>query len=184
MIFFVAFIVRVDGHRSIAQDGLRTDGCHRNKFIRILEHIFEVIQRGFFFAVFHFEVGDGGLEARRPVDQTGTAIDESLFVEAHKRLSDCPAQPLVQGEAFAAPVTGGAEAPDLIRDHAAVFLLPFPGALDEFLAPELFARHFLVFEQVAFHHELCGNAGVIGARNPERGNALHAVIADHQIFDD
>ncbi len=64
----------------------------------------------------------------------------------------------------------------------AVFLLPIPGAFDKFFAPEFFARHFLGFQKIALHHELRGDAGVVGARHPERGNAFHAVIADHQIF--
>ena len=35
---------------------------------------------------------------------------------------------------------------------------------------------------MALHHELCGDAGVIRAGHPQRGIALHAVIADHQIL--
>ena len=48
--------------------------------------------------------------------------------------------------------------------------------------PEFLARHFFGLEQMPFHHELRGNARVVGARHPQRGDALHAVVADHQVF--
>jgi hypothetical protein len=144
-----AFIVGMHCHGSIAEDGLGADGCDGDKFVRTFDHVLEVIQLHFLFAVFHLEVRDGGLEARRPVDQARTTVDQSLFVEVDKGLPYCPAQPIVEGEAFPAPVAGRAEAADLVRDDAAVLVLPFPGALDEFLAPEFLAGHFLVLQQVA-----------------------------------
>ncbi len=196
--FLVALIVRVNSHRRVAKDGFGTDGCHRDE-IGIpklcfgnarsrtsgfrFEHVLEIVQRRILFLVFHLEVRDGGLESRRPVDQARSAVDQSLFIEVDKGLSDCPAQPIVQGEAFTAPVAGSTEAADLVRDDATVLALPFPGAFEEFLASHFFARHLLVLEDVAFHHELCGDARMIGTGDPQRGITLHAVVADHQVFD-
>ncbi len=186
----VALILGVDGHGRIAQDGLGADGRHGDIDLRGLQDlgglwsklVFEVIQRGLLLGVFHFEVRDGGLEARRPVDQARAAIDESLFVEAHEGFAHGAAQAVVEGEALALPVAGGAQAADLSRDLVGVLVFPLPGALEEFLAAQFLARDLLGAQQVTLHHQLRGDARMVGARHPQRGITLHAVIADHQVF--
>ena len=109
-IFLIALIVRVDGHRGITQYRLgadRGDGdififCGDGRLPVLTAYlILKVIECRFFLTVFHLQVGDGGLEARRPVDETRAAVDESFFVEAHKSLPHSAAEPGVQGEALA-----------------------------------------------------------------------------------
>ena len=48
--------------------------------------------------------------------------------------------------------------------------LPLPDALDEFLAPEIEAV-FAFGGELALDHHLRGDAGVIGARLPQRGRS-------------
>ena len=51
---------------------------------------------------------------------------------------------------------------------------------EEFLAPEIVARNAFCI-QLALHHDLGGDAGVVGARLPQGVLALHAVVADQGI---
>ena len=62
----------------------------------------------------------------------------------------------------------GAEPLHLLLDGAAVVLLPIPDALDECLAAHVAAVLALVGE-LALHHHLRGDAGVVGAGQPQRG---------------
>ena len=122
------------------------------------------------------------MQTRTPVDDALAAIDQPLLVEAHEDLADGARQPLVQREALALPVAGGAEAAMLILDAALVAAHPVPDALDERLAPDLMAVCPL-FGQLALDHGLRGDAGVVLAGNPERLVAEHAVVADHDVFE-
>ena len=119
--------------------------------------------------------------AGRPVDQARSAVDESLFVKAHKGFAHRFGESVVQGEALARPITGGAQASDLLGDAAAVFFLPLPGALDEFSRPSS-SRFMPSLASIFLHQHLGGNAGMVGAGHPQGRDALHAVVADHQIF--
>ena len=80
------------------------------------------------------EIGDRGLELRVPVDQPLVLVDEPLAIELDEHLGDRARQALVEGEALAAPVAGGAEALELLNDRAARFRLPRPDPLEERLA--------------------------------------------------
>ena len=130
--------------------------------------------------VHDFEIADGGLAARAPVHDVGAAIDEALVVEADEGFADCNRQALVHGEVLAAPVHGGAEALHLLEDGAAVVALPLPHALDEGLAAEFLARRAF-FGQLALDHHLRGNAGVVGARHPQREPSAHAPPAGENV---
>ncbi len=178
----VALVLGVHGHGGIAQDRLGAGGGHGDKVAAaIRQHIFKEVELAHLLGVFHFQVGDGSLETGRPVDQARAAVDQALLEQAHKGLAHRARQALVQGEALAVPVAGGAQAADLAGDHAAVLLLPGPGAAQKLLAPQFLALEAF-FGQLLFHLELGGDAGMVGARHPEGGNALHAVVADHQVF--
>ena len=78
-----------------------------------------------------FEIADGGLAARAPVDDVRAAIDEALMIEADEGFADGDRQALVHGEVLAAPVDGDAEALHLFEDGAAVVLTPLPDAGNE-----------------------------------------------------
>ncbi len=112
-----------------------------------------------------FKVADGRLAARTPVHDVGSAIDQALLVQAHEGLFHRDGEVLVHGEVFARPVDAGAEALHLVEDGAAVVLFPLPYALDEGFAAQLLPR-FALAGQLALHHHLRGDAGVVGSRNP------------------
>ena len=91
-------------------------------------------------------------------------------------------QLLVHREVFAAPVGRGAQAAHLAGDGGAGFFLPLPDLFHEFLAAQVVARDLLRIE-LALDHDLRGDAGVVGARNPQRVVAAHAVVARQAIHD-
>ena len=90
------------------------------------ERVFEVVHETLFFAVFHFEVGNGRLQAGRPVDQIFILVDEAQAIHAHERFAHGAGQPFIQGKAFAIPITGSAQMAQLLGDVAAVFVLSIP----------------------------------------------------------
>ena len=53
---------------------------------------------------------------------------------------------------------------------------------DEFLAPEVVAR-FAFRLELALDHHLGGDAGVVGARLPQRVVAAHAVVAGERVHE-
>jgi len=65
--FPVAFIIRMDCHRRISQDGFRAGGGDWNKFVcGSGQHILEIIESAGFLGIFHFQIRDGRLS---PGDQ-------------------------------------------------------------------------------------------------------------------
>ena len=178
----VTLVLRVDGHGGIAQDGFWARGGHRDEFIRVVRQtVLEVIQETRFLRILHLEVRDGGAQAGRPVDHARAAVDQALLVQAHESLAHSARQPGVEREALPRPVARGAQTADLAGDDAAVLLLPGPGAPLELLAAKLVAGEAF-FGQRLLHLELGGDAGVVGAGQPQGGFTFHAVVADHQVF--
>ena len=64
-----------------------------------------------------------------------------------------------------------------------MFLLPFPNAFLELLASEVEAAFFSFLLDLLFDHDLCGDAGVIGARQPEDFLAIHPSLAGEDVLD-
>ena len=114
----------------------------------------------------HFEIGDGGVAARAPVDHVLAAVDEALFVEPDEDFAHGAGEAGIEGEALAAPVAAGAQADHLALDGVAVLRLPLPDALFELLAAQVAAVDAL-FGELALHHHLGGDAGVVGAGQPQ-----------------
>ena len=115
-----------------------------------------------------------------PVDDVRAAVDEALVVEADEGFAHGNGEALVHGEVLAAPVDGDAEALHLLEDGSAVVTPPLPYALDEGLAAELLARTAFL-GQLALDHHLRGDAGVVGAGNPEGAAAAHAPPAGEDV---
>jgi len=103
-------------------------------------------------------------------------------VQLHELAAHRARQPLVHGEARAAPVGAHAQALQLLEDDAAVLLLPLPHALQEALAAELEAAGALL-AQLALHHHLGADAGVVGAGLEQRLVPLHALEAYEGVDD-
>ena len=167
----VALVFRMDGDGGVAEHGLGAGGSDGEKLagvfaVGVEDGVADLPEMALVLVVDDFEIADGGLAARAPVDDVSAAIDEPLLVEADEGFADGDGEVLVHGEVFAAPVDGCAEALHLVEDGAAVVALPLPDALDEGFAAELLAGGAFLGE-LALDHHLRGDAGVVGAGKPE-----------------
>ena len=178
----IALVVGVHGHGGVAQNGLRPGRRHGDDLARSLDRIAEVVQRALLFAVLHLQVADRGAQTRRPIDQVRTAVDQPLVVQSDEGLAHGARESGVEREALTPPIARRPQAAQLLRDDAAVLLLPLPHALLEGLAPDRLTRQ-PVFRQRLLDLQLGGDAGVVAPRHPQHRMALHPLIADHQILD-
>src|SRR5690606_37530493 len=126
-------------------------------------------------------ISDRGLELRVPVHQPLVAVDQALVVEVDEDLHHRAGEERVHRELLAAPVHRAAEAAELAGDRAAAFGLPLPDLLDEFFAGVVGALVLPLFE-LAFDDHLRGDAGVIGAYDPQRILAPEALVADRNVL--
>ena len=178
----VAVVVRVDGDRGVAQHRLGAHGGDGDRAVAGRERVVDVVEGVGGLAVLDLEVGDGRPRARVPVDHVVVAVDQALLVQRDEDLQHRADVVLVQREALFLVVARGAEALVLLDDRAAVLLAPAPHALGERLAADLLARGALGLEQ-ALDLRLRGDAGVVGAQDPLRPLAAHAVVADQRVLD-
>ena len=121
------------------------------------------------------------MRAGVPVDHVVVAVDVALVVELLEDAVDGLHVALVEGEALALVVAGGAEPLVLLDDPRAVLLAPLPDPLDELLATEVVARdpfrpqHFL-------DHRLGRDPGVVGPQDPERIAPPHPVHPHQRVL--
>ena len=167
----IAFVVGMHAHGGVAENGFGAGGGDGHGTRAIGEVVAHMPEHALGVDVIHFVIGKGGVAARAPVDDVLALVDEPFLIELHEHLAHGAGEVVVHGEGFARPVHGGAEFLDLFQNLAAVLLLPFPDALDEgFAAHVVTALAFL--GEGAFHHVLRGDAGVVGAGNPQHVLAL------------
>ena len=154
----------------------------------ITERVFDVPHEAVAFFAFYLQVAHGGLQHWVPVHQALAPVDQALLVQAHEGFGHGLGQLGVHREVFAAPVHTGTHAAHLAGDDAAAFLFPFPHLGDEIFTrlgrsrPHVVAADFLRF-QLALHHDLRRDAGVIHAGNPRGVVAHHAVVARQAVHD-
>ena len=134
--------------------------------------VIDLVQLAGLLAKIDFDVGDRGLARRTPVHDRQIAIDQTVLVQLDEDVAHRAGEAFVEREAQPSPVGGGPEAFELFDDLVAVFLLPLPHALDEFLASKADARDALA-GQVAFDHQLRGDTRMICPGKPERVEAAH-----------
>ena len=132
--------------------------------------------------ILDLSVRESRAAVRAPVDDAAALVDEALVIELTEGFAHGAGTHLVHGEAVALPVAGDAETLLLFDDAAAVLVLPGPDTLKELLAPQVIAGQPLGFAQLFLHADLGGDAGVILAREPECGIALHALIAGEYVL--
>ena len=181
----VALVLGMNGHGGVAEHGLGARRGNGNELAGLFAAVAEdgvanLPEMAFLLLVDDFEIADGGLAARAPVDDVRAAVDEALMVEADEGFAHGEGAGLVHGEVLAAPVDGDAEALHLLEDGSAVVTPPLPYALDEGLAAQLLARAAFL-GQLALDHHLRGDAGVVGAGNPEGAAAAHAAPAGEDV---
>ena len=122
-------------------------------------------------------------ETGTPVHHAFAAIDEALLVKLDEDLLHAARILRVHREPFARPIARAAELLELLDDDAAVLFLPGPDALEEFLAAEVVLGFLLLLLQRLFDLHLRGDAGVVGAGQPEDFLAVHARLAAEDVLD-
>ena len=179
----VAVVGGVDGDGGVAEHRLGAGGGdHGEPAGHPLDGVAHVPQLALLVGVLHLVVGQGGPAAHAPVDEVVAAVDEALAVEAAEHGAHGARESVVQREALAAPVARAAHALELVDDDASVLVAPFPDPLEEGVAPEGVARAALL-QQGALHHVLRGDAGVVGAGQPQGVVARHAPPADERVLE-
>ena len=117
-----------------------------------------------------------------PVDDAASLIDQALFIEVAESLADSLGAGIVHGEAAAFPVTGHAHALLLLHDTVAVLGFPVPHPLQELVPAQVVAGLALLLAENLFHLDLCGNARVVNAGQPQGGVSLHTLIAGQNVL--
>ena len=130
----------------------------------------------------HFQVGNGRVQHRVPIDQSLAPVDQPFLVEPHEDLGDRFAEFRVHGEAVTGPIHRSAKPPDLPGDGVSGLFLPIPHPAHEGVPPQSAPRPAFGIQQ-PFHDHLRGDACVVGSHLPERVVAAHPVIADQGIHD-
>ena len=171
----VPFVVRVDGDRHVPEERL---GSHRGDLnasgAPVRERIAQVEEFAVLLRVDHLEVGEGRPEPRIPVDHPLPAIDQSLPVEGEERRAGGADARGIHRVAEPRPVDGESAEVDLFPDPGFVLRTPPFDLGERPVARELVEPHPLALESPP-DLDLCGEARVIDARDPDRGDALHSV---------
>jgi hypothetical protein len=176
----VALVVGVHGDGRVAEHGLGPGGGHHDRVVAVAvadRHQLTVVV-----GVLHLDVAERGEAAGAPVDDALRAVDQAVVEHLLEDREDGPRQALVHGEALTGPVDGVAEPLHLAQDLAPGLGLPLPHPLDELLPAQVVAGHPLACE-LTFDDVLRGDAGVVHARQPQRGVALHPPSADQRVLD-
>ncbi len=178
----VTIIIRMNGNGAVTEHGFRS-GC-RNHQVAIAgcQWIAEMPKVAVFIGRQHFEIGQGRVQHRVPVDETLAPINQSFVVQLHEYLADSFGQTFVHRKTISTPVHGCAKATGLIGDLTAGFVFPGPDALDKFFTTKIVFRQAIVIQD-SLHDHLCGNASVVHARLPECAMALHTMKTRQRIHD-
>ena len=186
----VALVFGVYHHGYVAQQGFRAGGGHHKAWCQravdslraIGKGVADVPQEAVFLFALHFQVAHRAHQHRVPVDQAFAAVNQTLLIELDKGFGHGARQLGVHGEVLAAPVHGVTHAAHLCGDGLAAFLFPLPHLGYKGVSPQVMPADALGL-QLPLHHDLGGNAGVVGARYPDRVGAQHAVIAGERVHD-
>mmetsp|Transcript_71249 Transcript_71249/g.204392 ORF Transcript_71249/g.204392 Transcript_71249/m.204392 type:complete len:412 (+) Transcript_71249:2265-3500(+) len=194
----VPVVLRVDGHRGVAQHRLDTCRGHHEEVVGALDLVLELakhphldllvvawnfqVRDAWDLLVVHLQVRECRAQVRAPIHQSVVPVDQALIVEADERLDHGLVQQRVHGEALARPVGARGDLVELVLDVAGVLVLPRPDSLQELLAAQVVARQLLVLVEQFLHDALRGDAGVVQAREPQREVAAHPVPPRQRIL--
>src|ERR1700722_16051908 len=180
--FVDALVGRINGDGSVTEHRFRTRGCDYQFQITADNRINNVPQVALRFLVLHFEVGNGGLAARAPVHHVLAAINKTLFVEPYEGFAHRAREAGIESETRAGPIAAYAGALHLLDDLAAILFFPLPDAGFEFFTAQVVPRQIFL-RQLPLHHDLRGDAGMIGTGDPQSYFSGHALPA-HLGIDD
>jgi hypothetical protein len=174
-------VVRMDGHRRIAEHGLRA--ARRDDDLATFdERIREIPHPAVDLLVDDLEVGERRQTARAPVDEPVRPVDQPFAVQRDEGVTNGVREHLVEREPLARPVARGTQRLRLLRDVVLVLRLPLPHPFEERFPPELLAARPLL-RQLSFHHDLRGDPRVVGTGQPQRVEPLHAPPADDEVLE-
>ena len=172
----------VDGDAAVAQHGFGAGGSDDELLVGAFDGISDVPEVAGDVLILDLRVGKRGAAVRAPVYHAASLVNESLLVQITEGLADGLGAGLVHGEAAAIPVAGYAHALLLLYDTVAVLLLPLPDALKELFAAEVIAGLALLLAEHFLDLYLRCDARVVDAGQPQRGVALHTLIAGHNVL--
>ena len=132
--------------------------------------------------VLDLQVRQGCVTAGTPVDDVIALVDQPLIVQPYKDLPDRLRQPLVHGEPFSLPITGGTQAVELLENHTTVLLPPLPHLLHELFAAQGVAVGPLGV-QLLLDNVLGGDPGMVCSRHPECFAPVHTLVPDQHILE-
>ena len=126
-------VVRIDAHGRVAHDRFGAGGSHDGVSVFTDDAIAQVVKFALLLLINHLLVAEGGEGGGIPIDHANAAIDQPLAVQITEDSEDAPGTGVVHGKSRAIPVAGGAEAPELLEDDAAVLLFPLPSVAQKLL---------------------------------------------------
>ena len=175
-------ILGVDRNARIAHHRLGTGGGDDDVAAAVGERIADIPQMTGLVGILDLSVRERRQAVRAPVDDAAALVDETLVVQLAERLAHGAGAALVHREAGAGPVAARTDLLLLLDDAIAVLLLPLPHALEELLAAEIVARQTFVDAKILLHLDLRGDAGMVGAGQPQRGISLHPLKAGEDVL--
>ena len=175
------------GHGRVAQHRLRSRrgdadklGLARLRVDHRIAQVPEVARIGF---VKHFVVADGRLQIRVPVDQPLAAIDQPLL-EQTERTYAAPRGHTVGSSVNRVRCQSQLQpsCSSWPRIRASYSFFHFQMRSTSAARPRSCRAELFFFQQPPLDHGLRGDAGMIGARHPQRVVALHPPPADENIL--
>ena len=160
----VALVLGMDRHCGITEHRLDASGRDDDVRLVVVERaVAQGNQLTLDVLELHLDVGDRGLQHRRPVHETLGAVDQTLVEHALEDGLNGAREALVHRETIATPVDTVTDAPHLAPDGSTRFALPVPNFVDEELAAEIFLC-LAVGSELLLDDGLRGDTGVIHAR--------------------
>ena len=177
----VARVLGVDGNSGITQHRLGAGRGQLQHFAGLLDGVEQMPEAALLGLILDLGVGNRGVAVGAPVDHAVAAVDQPLVVQTDKDLLDGVGAALIHREALALPVAGAAQLLQLADDAVAIGVLPVPGTLQKAVA----AHHLLGQALLAHFGDdlgLGGNGRMVGAGHPQRGIALHPLVAGQDVL--
>ena len=175
-------VLGVDGDAGVAHHGLGARRRDNDVAAAIAERIADIPEMAGLVNVFDLRVRERRHAVRAPVDNAAALVDEALVIKLAERLAHGLRAAFVHRKAGTRPVAADAELLLLLDDAAAVLFLPCPHALEELFTAEVITRQPFLRAKLFFDLDLCGDARMVGAWEPERAVALHALIARQDVL--
>ena len=100
----VTLIFRVYRYRGVAEHGFRAGSGNGEMAATIGQRVFEMPEVAVFLFRDYFQIRNGGVQFRIPVDQSFAPVNQAVFVETDEHFLNGMVKAIVHGETLAAPV--------------------------------------------------------------------------------